>query len=430
MKRFLAGAVAGTAVLALSVGCANQYQQLEPKLELKKAAESLGAAGGTGFTVKAGGSVDDLIALAKKDSGTGADAFTDEDADILRKLYNSSFTVAWDKAGESVTDDKALINATIDGVTGLEMRVVDQVIYVKVPVKDLATKFGATTAEVDEIAQGLGKEMPGLDNLIDGGWVSISAADLEKISKESGAPASPTNTAESDRIAEELKISAENLLQDAEVVRDANDKTHLIVTTTTVKAHTEAKRFIEAAKKVATKEHAEVLDEAIGSELGKVPADKPIVMDLWIDNGNFKAFEINLLQFVEGNTGRASVRVEVAGKTDIAAPAGATKLDLAPIFEAIAGGGAGAVGAGSGSGGGDAKTWADLVGRQAVLLAVTEGGKPSAHLKAAAAEMALPSITVKVVRTGVAQVTSGSSVACVTVPATTSGEPKVVAAAC
>src|SRR5689334_9773698 len=84
MKRLLAGVFAGVTALTLTVGCAKQLQQLEPKLEIKKAAEALGATGTSGFTLKAGGSVDDVIALAKKDSGTGEDAFTDEDADMLR----------------------------------------------------------------------------------------------------------------------------------------------------------------------------------------------------------------------------------------------------------------------------------------------------------------------------------------------------------
>ncbi|MDI6102419.1 hypothetical protein QLQ12_27750 [Actinoplanes sp. NEAU-A12] len=427
MKRFLAGAVAGATVLALSAGCANQIQQLEPKLELKKAAEDLGAASRTGFTIKAGGSVDDLIALAKKEAGTGKDAFTDSDADILRKLYNSSFTAAWDKAGEGVADDKGLFNATIDGVTGLEVRVVDQVTYVKVPVKELATKFGATTAEIDEISGELGSQMPGLDKLVEGGWVSVAAADLEKITKEAGVPVSPPGQEDNDKIVAELKTSAENLLQGADVARDAQDQTHLVVTTTTVKAHTEAKRFLEAAKKIIAKEQSTILDEATGDVLGEAPADKPIVLDLWIDNGKFKAFEMNLLQFVEGNTGRASIRVEIGAGADITAPAGATKLDLTPFLAAL---GAAGRGTGSGSGGGEAKTWAEMVGQQTVRIAETQGGKPATHLKKVADEMALPGVTVKVVRSGVAQVTAGSSVACVTVPATASGEPKVAAGAC
>ncbi|MEV4276379.1 hypothetical protein [Actinoplanes xinjiangensis] len=433
MKRFVAGAVAGVAALTLTVGCANQIQQLEPKLELKKAAEDLGAAEKVGFTVKAGGSVDDLIAVAKKES-TGEEGFTDEDADILRKLYNSSFTVAWDKAGEGVKDDKALINATIDGVTGAEVRVVDQVAYVKVPVKDLATKFGATAAEVDELAAEASAEVPGVDKLINGGWVSIAASDLEEFTKQAGVPASPSSQAENDKVAAELKTSAENLLQGADVVRDSTDETHLTVTTSTTKAFAEVKRFVEAIEKIATKDQASILSEAIGSELDTPPADKPIVLDLWIDNGKFQAFEVNFLQFVEGATGRASVRVEISTGTEITAPTDATKLDLGPIFEAFGAGlgeGLGGAGLGSGSAGGsDAKVWAELVGQQAVLSALTEGGKPAKYLKQAAEETAFGSIKIKVVRSGVAQVNSGGSVACVTVPATTSGKPKVVAAAC
>jgi hypothetical protein len=431
MKRFVAGAVAGVATLALTVGCANQIQQLEPKLELKKAAEDLGAAEKVGFTLKAGGSVDDLIAVAKKEA-TAEEGFTDEDADILRKLYNSSFTLAWDKAGEGVDDDKALINATIDGVTGAEIRVVDRVAYIKVPVKDLATKFGATAAEVDEVAAQAGANIPGVDKLINGDWVSIAASDIEELTKKAGIQASAASQTDNDKIVAELKTSAENLLDGADVVRDAADQTHLTVTTSTTKAFTEAKRFVEALQKIAPKEQASILDEALGSELDKPPAEKPIVLDLWIDNGKFKAFEINFLQFVEGATGRASVRVEISTGVEITAPGEATKLDLGPILEAFTGlVGAGGPGVPSGgAGGSDAKVWAELVGQQAVLSALTEGGKPAAYLKKAAEETAFGDIKIKVVRSGAAQVNSGSSVACVTVPATTSGKPKVVEAAC
>jgi hypothetical protein len=433
MKRFVAGAVAGVAVAALTVGCANQIQQLEPKLELKKAAEDLGAAEKLGFTLKAGGSVDDLIAVAKKESGE--DGFTDEDADILRKIYNSSFTVAWDKAAEGVNDDKALINATIDGITGAEIRVVDQVAYIKVPVKEIAAKFGAPADEIDQMASEVGGEIPGVDKLINGGWVSIAASDVEEFTKELGAgAATPTTQEESEKLAAEFKTSAENLLNGADVVRDANDKTHLTVTSSTVKAHAEAKRLVEAIEKLATKDQREILKEGVGDSLDKAPADKPIVLDLWVDNGKFKAFEVNFLQFVEGATGRASLRVEISTSTEITAPEGATKLDLAPIFEAISQAGAGLGGLeGAGVGetsGGDAKVWAELVGQQAVLSALADGGKPAKYLKQAAEESSFGSIKVKVVRTGVAQVDSGTGVACVTVPATTSGKPKVVEGAC
>ncbi|WIM97882.1 hypothetical protein ACTOB_001439 [Actinoplanes oblitus] len=428
MKRFLAGTLAGVTALTLTVGCANQLQKLEPKLEIQKAAENLAAGGKAGFTLKAGGSVDDLIALAKKESGAGEGAFTDEDADMLRKLYNSSFTVAWDKAGDGVADDKALINAVIDGVTGLEIRVVDQVTYVKAPVSQLATKFGASAADVAAMRKDVGAAVPGVDALIDGGWVSVATADLTKLGQGAAGVAPSTSPEQSEKIAAELKAGAQSLIESAQVVRDDKDKTHLIVTTSTVKAYEQGKRLIESMAKIGGESAAGLLDKSLGSELDKPPADKPIVLDLWIDNGTFQAFEINLLQFAEGSTGRATLRVEVAGGADIAAPGDATKLDVAKIFEAF---GAGAAGQGPANlGGGGAETWAQVLGSQAVLLAVAEGGKPAAHLSEAADKLTLPGVTVKVVRRGVAQVTADGSVACVTVPATSSGKPKVVAHAC
>ncbi|MBO3742581.1 hypothetical protein [Actinoplanes flavus] len=425
MKRFLAGAVAGVTALTLTVGCANQFQQLEPKLELKKAAENLGAEGKAGFTLKAGGSVDDVIAAAKK----SGDTITAEDEEIFRKIYNSSVTMAWDKAGESVTDDRLQVTANIDGVTGLDMRTVDEVFYLKVPVTELAQKFGASSSDITEMRSGLSAEAPTLAALFDGEWVSVAAADLKKLGEQVGGvtAAAADQQVQSEKLAAEFKTSAENLLESADVVRDEQDKKHLIVTTSTGKATAEAKRLAEAAIKIISPEAAAEATASLQKEIDKnAPADKPIVLDIWVDNGKFTAFEINYLQFVEGATGRGTVRVEIADSIDITAPSGAQKLDVAPIFEALAGAASG----GGTSGAGSAENWAELVGQQAVLMAITEQGKPANYLKKAATQMAIPGVKVQVVRKGVAQVTSGTSVACVTVPATTRGEPKVKAGAC
>ncbi|MFI1994404.1 hypothetical protein [Actinoplanes sp. NPDC020271] len=432
MKRFLAGALAGGVTLTLAVGCAKQIEQLEPKLEIKKAAEALGATGKAGFTLKAGGSAEDLIALAKKDAGTGEDAFTDEDADMLRKLYNSSFTIGWDKGGDGVTDDRGSVSAVIDGVTGLDVRVIDQVAYVKAPVAELAAKFGASKADVQDMRKEMGSSIDGLDTLVDGGWVSVALTDLQKFSGAAGAGVTPSaDPAQNDKAVAEIKAGAQSLIEGADVVRDEKDKTHLTVTTSTTKAYEQGKQLITSLSKIGGESTSGLLDETLGSELDKPPADKPIVLDLWVDNGQFKALEINLIQFVEGGTGRASLRVELTSGVDIAAPTGAKKIDLSKLVESMgaSGRGTGPTGIGAADGG-SAEQWADIIGSQATLLAISKGGKPASHLKEAVAKLTLPGVSAKVVRSGVAQVTSGTSVACVTVPASTDGEPKVVAHAC
>ncbi len=428
MKRFLAGTLAGATTLALAVGCAKQIEQLEPKLEIKKAAAALSATGKAGFTLKVGGNVDDLIAFAKKDSGTGEGAFTDDDADILRKLYNSSFTIAWDKAGEGVTDDRASVSAVFDGVTGTELRIVDQVAYVKAPVGELAAKFGASKSDIDSMRKEMAPTIDGVDALFDGGWVSVSMADAQKLSGGATGVAPSTDPAQNEKLAAEVKTSAENLFQSADVVRDSKDKTHLVVTTTTVKAYEQAKRLMQAMEKIGGKSASGVLDGALGSELEKPPADKPVVFDLWVDNGEFRAFEINLLQFADGATGRAALRVELSSGVEIAAPEGAKKIDLTKIFGSLGALGGDELGAPTSAG--NAKQWAEMIGSQAMLAALGDGDKPAAHLKEAATALPIPGVTVKIVRSGVAQVTMGKDVACVTVPSSATGEPKVVAHAC
>ena len=79
--------------------------------------------------------------------------------------------------------------------------------------------------------------------------------------------------AQSEKFAAELKTSAERLLDGAQVVRDDKDKTHLIVTTSTVKAYDEAKRLFGAMEKVVGKDASGNLGEAFDSQLAKAPPD-------------------------------------------------------------------------------------------------------------------------------------------------------------
>jgi hypothetical protein len=334
MKRFLTGVLAGATILTLTVGCS--VPRSGPKLAILMAAQDLVTAGKAGFTLKAGGKVEDLIAVLKKEAAADGGTFTAEDAGLLRKIYHSSLTIAWDKAGSGVADDdKFLTEAVIDGVVGAEVRVVHGVTYVRVSFRKLAAKFGASKADIDSIRQGLGPTTAGVHTLTAGGWVWISAADMEKFAQNAAAGAPQSDPELNKKYATEVITSAQNLIGSANVAYDKKDKTHLIVTTSTAKAYKEAERLVEATQKIADSPTAGMLNETFGADLEKAPADRPIVLDLWIDKGRFKAFEFNFLQFVEGSTGRAGLRVEFNGGTDIIAPSNAKKLDLNRIFESM-----------------------------------------------------------------------------------------------
>jgi hypothetical protein len=323
-KKLLAGALAGATALTLIGGCAaKEIQALEPKLELRNAAQQLAGAQQAGFTIKLSGTPDDLLAAIKAQS---KDDFTAEDETNVKKLINSSITVAYDKGGAGTEDDKSAITATVDGVTGTEIRAVDGVLYAKVPVADLATHFGATPADVKSLKGEAAGEVPGLSALFDGKWVSLDSKDLTGLA--GGAAAVPSAGPEQEQMLKEFTTSANNLLQGATVVRDSADSKHLIVTSSTAKAYAEGQRLSSA-----------VLGK-LGTELPKQPAppkDRPIVLDLWVDNGKFTAAEVNVLQFVDGAAGRVAVRIDVTPGAPITAPDGATKLDSKSLLGSLAG---------------------------------------------------------------------------------------------
>lgn len=324
VTRFVAGLVAGVTALGVIAGCAGeQIQALEPKLELRGAAKALGEAERAGFTIKINGSADDLVAAAKLDaakSGDPDDALTGEDTAILKQVFNSTFTFAYDKAGDGAADDRASIGATVDGVSGTEIRVVGPTVYAKAPVAELAAKFGAgDDAPMPAGAPG------GFNAFFDGKWVSLKTDELTELA-QSGAGL-PAQDLQQQKLATELTGLATNLLEGADLVRDENDDTHLIATTSTTKVLDETTKFLAAVdKSLATR---------LGSdEPADKPADKPIVLDLWIADGKLTAAEMNILQFIEGATGRVALRLEVTTGAEITAPEGATAVDMKQLMSA------------------------------------------------------------------------------------------------
>jgi hypothetical protein len=395
-NRILTGGLAGVTALAVVAGCAGQIKQVEPKLALRDAAQQLGGQQQGGFAVKFTGSVDDLIAAAKKDDPN----FSADDIASMKSIFNSSLTVAYDQTAKATS-----INATIAGVAGTEIRVVDQTLYVKAPVHELVKKFGGGTSDFDELE----RRDKALGAFFDGGWVSL---DTKSLQRDGGLP---VQDATNEKAAAELKKSAHNLVDGATVTRDPKDAGHLIVTTSTTKAYSELKRLVTAVAGA---------DKTLADTFQDQPKDRPIVLDLWLDKGKLTAAEINVLQFVDGATGRVAVRLELIPGGPIAAPAGATKIDP----KALAGL-TGLTSSGAGRAGMNAVAVAESLGYEAISLADEDGSTPAAHLKEVVRPARAP-FKARVVRRGVAEVTVGGEKACLTVPATADGSPKVVKGAC
>jgi hypothetical protein len=397
-KRLMAAAAA----LALVGACAQQVKRLEPALELRAAFQHLAAAKQAAFTLKVTGSADALLSAMAK---PGAD-----DAASLRTLLNSSVTVAYDQAGPGTDDDRMGLSATVDGVQGTELRVVDQVVYVKAPVTELAGKLGASTDDVSSTREEATAESAAFGAFFDGRWVSLDVKDAAGLPGE--ALGLPTEDAGSAKTMAELKTSATNLFDGARITRDTADPGHLVVTSYTTKAYAEMKRLVAAVSGPEAKD--------LTDEFGAAPKDRPIVVDLWIDHEKLSALELNLLQFTDGATGRAALRLDMATGGPVTAPQGATKLDP----KALSALGSETEDAPSAVGA------AEMLGYSAIGQAEEKNGKPADFLKAAIADMPLPGVTARIVRRGVAEVAAHGARACLKLPSSTDQEPSVKKGAC
>ena len=390
--------LAGVAVLAVIAGCADQVKQLEPKLALRDAAQHLAEQQRGGFTIKLTGNPDDLVAALKSD---GKD---------VRTLFNSSLAIAYDH-GDAATpdDDRMMLAATVDGITGAEVRVLGQTIYAKAPVTDLTTKFGGSASDLAGARDEMAGSSSALGSFFDGKWVSLDLKDAGSLAGQAtGLPAQDVQNA---KTIAELRTSARNLVDGAQITRDPADAKHLIVTSSTTKAYSEMKRLVTAVGGDQA--------DAIAGEMSEAPKDRPIVLDLWVDHEKLTAAEVNILQFVDGATGRVAVRLDVTDGAPIEAPAGAEKIDPKALQSLTAD-----------ATGDDAVSIAQALGYQTLAIADYRGGKPASHLKEAIAEFGSSSAKATVVRSGVAEVTTGGRKACLTLPATANGKPKVTAGAC
>jgi hypothetical protein len=399
--RYLAGAAGGVTALALIGGCAQQIQRLDPALELRGAARQLAAAPQAGFTLRLTGSADDLI------TGLTKAATDDEDLGdtaVLRKVLGSSVTVAYDRAGAGADDDRMLMAVTAGGVEGTELRVVDRTVYVKAPVTELARTFGAAAGDVASMRREAIAATPELGAFFDGRWVSLDIKDAAALPATGfGLPTADADTA---KALAALRTGASNLFSRASVVRDRADARHLVVTTSTAQAYAEVKRLVAAVTPSG----------GLADDLGDAPKDRPIVLDLWIDRQKLSAVEVNLMQFVDGATGRAALRLDLTTGTPITAPADATAIDPA------------ALGSLEGDAG-DATEEAETLGSDVLDRAADAGGTPAASLREAIADLG-PGVSARIVRRGVAELTAGGGTACLTLPARTSGTPDVTPGPC
>lgn len=330
MKRLLAALFASLLVLAACGGDSGPDPADDPKGALTEGMKALGE-GGLTMTLSLNSTPEDLALLAEEDGS----ALTEEDA---QKILDSSFTLSTNNE----TDPEAQQLEMSVNVAGLdnavELKMVEQVLYVRASVRDLAEEFGG---DVEEIEASLAQAPPGFEFLgpaIEGEWIGLTGFKELAEQMGGGAAATEEQQEQANKFAGELATVLE---ESSTVEHEGSDDIgeHLVANVNLRQAY-------------------EGFTEALGSfgglasaQLGALPPasevpDEEIRLDAWVEDGRVVQLQFDLTQFAEFPEAEFPEGVDNLGlrialdefDDDIEVPETAEEVDIATLMQGLMGG--------------------------------------------------------------------------------------------
>jgi hypothetical protein len=340
LKRLLALLLGSALLLAACGGDSGPDPAQDPKGALINAVKALGDSGVTvGLSINS--TPEDISLLSEGDMAP----------DQAQKLLDSSLTISTN--GETEPENQQFeLAANVAGLeNAVELKIVAEVLYVRLAVRELAAEFGADTSQLDAIAA---QAPPGFEFLgpaIEGQWLSMTG--FSELAEQFGglAGTSEEQAASEEEARQFADRVAEILQQSSTVTNEGSDDTgeHLVAT-------------------IAIRDFYERVVDALGAfggladaSLGQLPPpsevpDQDISLDAWVDGGRLVQLEFDVTQlgdlpdsdFPEGvDTFALRLTFEEFGG-DIEIPADTTPVDLTALMQGLMGGLGGGIPEGTG----------------------------------------------------------------------------------
>jgi hypothetical protein len=271
--------------------------------------------------------------------------------DQAQKLLDSSLTISTN--GETEPENQQFeLAANVAGLeNAVELKIVAEVLYVRLAVRELAAEFGADTSQLDAIAALAPPGFEFLGPAIEGQWLSMTG--FSELAEQFGglAGTSEEQAASEEEARQFADRVAEILQQSSTVTNEGSDDTgeHLVAT-------------------IAIRDFYERVVDALGAfggladaSLGQLPPpsevpDQDISLDAWVDGGRLVQLEFDVTQlgdlpdsdFPEGvDTFALRLTFEEFGG-DIEIPADTTPVDLTALMQGLMGGLGGGIPEGTG----------------------------------------------------------------------------------
>ncbi|HEY7874914.1 MAG TPA: hypothetical protein VIG64_07300 [Actinomycetota bacterium] len=344
MRKFLAAIAAAALLLAAcggDDGGSGGGGGGSPEETLRQAVENLSEGGHT-FTLSLSSDAEQLAALSEGELNE----------ETASKILDSSLSFSFNDADDPAEAEVA-IAANIAGSTDVELRVVDEVLYLRVDVDSLLDLAGPEAkaqagpqiqAFVQQAqAQGLDWVEPG----VNGEWLAFTG--FAQLLEQFGGGLAASPSAEQQAIVDQFAAA---LTDDATVTSEGDEDAgeHLV-------ASIEYKALIDNFKELA-----EGLGQAVPTT--DLPADSEIpegemTVDFWVSDGELTQVELDFVQLavasgeeVPEGLDTFGLRVAIEGfDGGVEVPSDANEVDLTQLIQSFAGGLGGSTG-GTGAGGG------------------------------------------------------------------------------
>ena len=338
----------GTAIVAVLSGTAAcGLQSVEPKLELRDAANAFTTSGparcGSRSAARWPTSAPSATRPTRRAPPAPSQGITahtiPSDAD-LRKLVSSRLEFAFDSGADkkSPTDDSAQVLVHIGDTDAGEIRTVDQTIYGRVNMPGLVTEFPDMKSGVDSFRASLssGPEAGGppaaiagpATAVLDGRWVSL---DMHAGSWLDGQLKSASGAGLAGDYQAKIKALAGKAFGGGAVAvkrLDSDDKLgdHLVATTNLRKVYANIRGDV-----------AGLFTGSTGAEIAKqLPPvtdapDRNFDVSFWVKDGALTRVELDAAQFLDKPAGHLVLRLDALPKQKITAPSGAVVIDAKAI---------------------------------------------------------------------------------------------------
>lgn len=227
------------------------------------------------------------------------------------------------------------------GTTLVDLRFVNTEAYARADLSGLASAYGFGQQSFAALGQ-LSSRVPALGALAAGKWISVNLKSVMQQLSSMGMTTSSTTPAERTRVLN----AVHNLLVHSEKVTGSGQ--HYVLTFNDRAVVQQLGGVLAAVPGASALPQASKLSQAAN----RIPASRVTTLNATVNSGRVTRLSLPLNQFdtQKSLTGRASIDMALASAGPVAAPSGATPLDISQLIHMFSGLGTSSSGSASSSG--------------------------------------------------------------------------------